>query len=204
VGVASLSSSDGERARSSAVPVTTTTPDPFALFGLAPRFDLEPAALEARFRERSREVHPDRHPGASAAERAQAMIRTRALNDAYQVLRRPERRAEHLLAQAGVVIGDHERLEPGFLMEILELREELADARAAARLDRVGALEAAMRSRHQAHLSALTPLFAVALDAGATAAARDEALAGLKRHLITLRYVGRYLEECEAALAESD
>lgn len=174
--------------------MTASTPDPFALFGLTPRFDVPTPELEARFRERSREVHPDRQPHASPAERAQAMIRTRALNDAYQVLRKPEQRAEHLLARAGLVIGDHERLDPAFLMEILELREELALARAAGKLEDVGRLEAAMKTRRADLLAALTPLFA----AGDAAA-----LASIKQRLITLRYVGRYLEECAAALAES-
>jgi molecular chaperone HscB len=170
-----------------------STPDPFALFGLAPRYDLDPAALEARFRERSREVHPDRQPNASPAERAQAMIRTRALNDAYQVLKRPERRAEQLLARAGLTIGDHERVDPAFLAEVLELREELALARAAGRLDDVARLETAMKARRDEHLAALAPLFA---------AGDADALAQVKQHLITLRYLGRYLEECEAALTE--
>ena len=42
-------------------------------------------------------------------------------------------RAEYLLARAGVTIGDNEQLDPAFLMEILELREELAEARVAKR-----------------------------------------------------------------------
>lgn len=171
------------------------TPDPFALFGLPPRYDVDPAALEARFRERSREVHPDRLGNAPAAERAQAMIRTRALNDAYQVLRRPERRAEHLLARAGLAIGDHERVDPAFLGEVLEAREELAEARAHARTDELERLEAAMKARREQHLAALAPLFA---------AGDPASLASAKQHLITLRYVGRYLEECEAALTDPD
>jgi molecular chaperone HscB len=175
-----------------AAPPATSTPDPFALFGIAPRFDLDPAALEARFRERSRELHPDRLPvDAPASERAQAMIRTRALNDAYQILKRPERRAEHLLAKAGLTIGDHERIDPAFLGEVLEAREELSEARAAGRLEVIERLETAMKARRDALVAALTPLFA----------AGDQAsLATAKQHLITLRYVGRYLEECEAAL----
>ena len=172
-----------------------TTPDPFTVLGLEPRFDLDPATLEARFRERSREVHPDRQPNASPAERAQAMIRTRALNDAYQVLRRPQSRAEHLLARAGLAIGDHEQLDPAFLMEILELREELAAARARGDLPEVGRLAAAMKTRQQALLAELAPLFAAG-DPGA--------LARAKAHLITLRYVARYLEECDAALDDDE
>ena len=60
-----------------------------------------------------------------------ALSRSRALNDAYQTLKKPVARAEYLLERAGVTIGDNERLDPAFLMEILELREELAEARVA-------------------------------------------------------------------------
>jgi hypothetical protein len=111
------------------------------------------------------------------------------------VLKRPERRAEHLLARAGLAIGDHERVEPGFLAEVLEAREELAEARAHARTDQIERLEAAMKARRGVHLGALAPLFA---------AGDPASLAAAKQHLITLRYVGRYLEECEAALADPD
>lgn len=168
-----------------------TTPDPFAVLGLEPRFDLDVATLEARFRERSRELHPDRFAMAPAAERAQALIRSRALNDAYQVLRRPQSRAEHLLSRVGLSIGDRERLEPAFLAEILELREELADARHAGRTDDVARHEAAMKVRQKSILDQLVPLFA---------AGDSDALALARRHLITLRYVARYLEECDVAL----
>ncbi len=172
---------------------SATTPDPFAVLGLEPRFDVDVASLEARFRERSREIHPDRFANAPASERAQALIRTRALNDAYQVLRRPQSRAEHLLTRAGLAIGDHERLDPTFLTEILELREELAEARHAGRLDEVARHAATMKARQRSILDQLAPLFAAG-DAGSLAVA--------KRHLITLRYVSRYLEECDVALED--
>ena len=171
----------------------SSVPDPFAMLGLPPRFDLDTAAIETRFRERSRELHPDRFATAPQAERTQALVQARALNDAYQVVRRPQRRAEALLARAGLVIGDHERLEPAFLMEILELREELAEARVAGRLEEVARLQRAMQARHKALIDGLAPLFA---------AGDAESLARAKRDLITLRYVARYLEECDAALED--
>lgn len=164
--------------------------DPFALLGLAPGYDVDLAALERAFFERSKELHPDRVAGAPAAERVAALSRSRALNDAYQLLRKPVARAEYLLAQAGVTIGDNERLEPTFLMEILELREELAEARARGDTPRVEVLARAMRDRQRQALDALPALFA----------AGD--LAGIKERLILLRYINRYLEECDAALDE--
>lgn len=179
--------------------VIPSGPDPFAVLGIEPRFDLDPAQLEARFRERSREVHPDRFAGASAGTRAAALVQTRALNDAYQVLRKPQRRAEHLLGRHGIAIDDRERLDPGFLMEILERREELAEARAAGELERVNLLAADMRARQRAIVEGLTRHFA-ALDGGDDAAV----LAAIKHDLITMRYVGRYVDECDAALDAAD
>ncbi len=41
--------------------------DPFATLGIEPRFDLDVRAVEARHRELSRTLHPDRYSGAPAA-----------------------------------------------------------------------------------------------------------------------------------------
>jgi molecular chaperone HscB len=166
--------------------------DPFALLGLTPGFDVDLAALERAFFERSKVLHPDRVAAAPAAERVAQLSRSRALNDAYQLIKRPIPRAEYLLARAGVTIGDNERLDPTFLMEILELREELAAARVAGDAPLVARLADAMQARRTAALDALPGLFA----------AGD--LAAIKDRLILLRYVNRYLEECDAALDEAE
>jgi len=166
------------------------TPDPFALLGLEPGFELDLAELERAYFERSKQLHPDRFATAPAAERVAALTRARALNDAYQTLRKPVPRAEHLLARAGVTIGTNERLEPTFLMEILELREALAEARQAGRTADVARMQATMVARRTAVLDRLPALFA----------ASD--LPAIKEQLIVLRYLDRYLEECDAALDE--
>jgi molecular chaperone HscB len=168
----------------------SSSSDAFGLLGLAPRFDVDPQALERAFFERSKELHPDRFAGAPAAERVVALSRARALNDAYQTLKRPVDRAEYLLAQAGVAIGDNERLDPTFLMEILELREALAEARGAGKLADVAQMQGQMQARRREAVAALPALFA----------ARD--FAAVKERLILLRYINRYLEECDAALDE--
>jgi molecular chaperone HscB len=164
--------------------------EPFALLGLAPAFEVDLAALEHAFFERSKALHPDRVAGAPAAERVAALSRSRALNDAYQLIKKPIARAEYLLERAGVTIGDNERLDPTFLMQILELREELAEARVAGNTERVAELQRAMRARRHEALAALPALFA----------AND--YAAVKDRLILLRYINRYLEECDAALDE--
>ena len=168
----------------------SSSEDAFALLGLAPAFEVDLAALERAFFERSKALHPDRVAGAPAAERVAALSRSRALNDAYQLIKKPIARAEYLLARAGVTIGDNERLDPAFLMEILELREELAGARAAGNTALVEQLQRTMQARRGEAVAALPALFA----------ARD--YAQIKDRLILLRYINRYLEECDAALDE--
>lgn len=170
-------------------------PDAFALLGVPPRFDLDAAELERAFHDRTRELHPDKFATAPAAERVAALSRSRAINDAYQLLKRETSRAEYLLARAGLTIGDNERIDPALVMELLEEREVLAEARAAGELARIETLCTAMRTRRRAALDEIRSLFG--------RLEQDQAVLGsIKQQLILLRYVERYLEECDAALDE--
>jgi molecular chaperone HscB len=173
--------------------------NPFALLDLPVQFDLAAAQIEAAYFAKSKLWHPDNFAGASAAQRVVVLSNSRAINDAYKTLRKPVDRAEALLAIYGVTIGDHERLEPAFLMEILELREDLAEARHAGNLDDVERMHAEMLARRNALIAQLSPAFETAQSAG-DSALRDAAFAQAKQALIILRYVNRYLEECDAAL----
>src|SRR5215813_14151595 len=138
-----------------AVERVSSSNDAFGLLGLPAQLDLDPQAIERAFFDRSKELHPDRFASAPAAERVAALSRSRALNDAYQTVKKPVPRAEYLLARAGVSIGDNEQLDPAFLMEILELREELAEARAAGDVALVEKLQRAMQARRAEALGAL-------------------------------------------------
>jgi molecular chaperone HscB len=121
-----------------------------------------------------------------------ALTKARALNDAYQLLKKPASRAEYLMSREGIVIGDNERIDPALVMELLEEREELAEARVAGKLERVATLQAGMKARRKAAFAQVKTLFG--------AGERD--WAAIKQQLILLRYVERYLEECDSALDE--
>jgi molecular chaperone HscB len=164
----------------------------FELLGLAPAFDVDPAQLERAFFERSKAVHPDRFATAPAAERVVALSKSRALNDAYQLLKREASRAEYLLEREGITIGDNERLDPAIVMELLEEREVLAEARQRGDVAELERLQGSMLKRRRGALDRIKTLFA--------SESRD--LAAIKEQLILLRYVERYLEECDAALEE--
>lgn len=73
--------------------------------------------------------HPDNFATASERDRLMSVQKAAQINDAYQVLKHPISRAEYILAEQGMEIrGEQQTMQdPMFLMEQMELREELED-----------------------------------------------------------------------------
>jgi molecular chaperone HscB len=90
------------------------------------RIDLQ--ELDARFRDVSKLVHPDRFANAPAVERRMSLQWTAAVNAARRVLRDPMQRAHYLatgrarMDEAGPSVG------AAFLEEMFELNERAAEA----------------------------------------------------------------------------
>lgn len=103
----------------------------FELFGLAPAFAVDAAALDRAYREIQARVHPDRFAHAGDAERRASMQWTTRVNEAYRTLKSPVQRARHLLELNGVDVAfeTNTQMPPEFLVRQLELRETLAEAR---------------------------------------------------------------------------
>ena len=120
----------------------------FELFGLAPAFAVDAAALDRAYREIQSRVHPDRFAHAGDAERRASMQWTTRVNEAYRTLKSPVQRAKHLLELNGVDVAfeTNTQMPPDFLVRQLELREALAEARAPEALER---LQDEVRSERQ-------------------------------------------------------
>ena len=114
----------------------------FELLGLTPAFALDPARLEAGYRELQGRVHPDRFASAPEADRRVAMQWAARANEAYRTLRDPVDRARYLLALKGFETGEESNtaMPPDFLMQQMEWRETVADARGARDTPRLEAL----------------------------------------------------------------
>ena len=115
-------------------------PDHFELFGLPQQFAVDRAALDERYRELQRTVHPDRYATAGAAERRASMQLATRVNEAYRTLREPLARGRYLLGLHGVdpETESNTSMPAGFLMEQMELREAIEDAAGdPGRLDRI-------------------------------------------------------------------
>ena len=109
----------------------------FDLFGLPPAFSIEGEALERSYRDIQSKVHPDRFAHAGDAERRASLQWTTRVNEAYRTLKDPVQRAKHLLELHGVDVAFETNTEmpPDFLVQQMELRESLEEAKTPNALD---------------------------------------------------------------------
>lgn len=113
--------------------------DDFTLFAVPAAFAQDRAALDARWKALQAEVHPDRFASQGAAAQRVAMQWAVRVNEAYQRLKDPLKRAAYLCERNGAPIGaENNTAMPGaFLMQQMEWREALDEARDGAELERL-------------------------------------------------------------------
>jgi molecular chaperone HscB len=116
----------------------------FELLGLPVAFGVDAARLEQSYRELQSRVHPDRFAAASDVERRMAMQWATRANEAYRTLRDPVARARYLLRLKGFDTGEETNtaMPPDFLMQQMEWREGVAEARAARDAEALASLRA--------------------------------------------------------------
>ena len=105
----------------------------FELFGIPPLYQIDPIQLEQAYRDIQSLIHPDKFAHLSDAERRLSMQWSTQANEAYQTLRQPLGRARYLLHLNGVEIYEETNtaMLPAFLMQQMEWREAIGEARAA-------------------------------------------------------------------------
>jgi molecular chaperone HscB len=131
----------------------------FHRLGLPRRFVLDAGELERAYLAHSRAVHPDYHLAGSSADLGASLELSAAINEAYNTLRDPFARAEHLLAlEGGPSASEHKQMPPAFLAEMLDLREQIELARGAG-ANRLDALAADFDSRYNELLTTVAELF---------------------------------------------
>jgi molecular chaperone HscB len=185
--------------------------DPFDTLGIAPNFDLDLKAAEKQYRELARVLHPDRHVAGSPTDRRLSLGKAVEVNEAWRTVRDPIRRAEALLRRHGAHLeeGKEPKAAPEFLMEMMEQREALAEARASGERAAVERLGNAIRAREKDVTARVAAAFA-ALPGGGTALPGDAvagngtaggargALDNVAAFIGELRYYRRFLDEVSA------
>ncbi|HEU0219264.1 MAG TPA: Fe-S protein assembly co-chaperone HscB [Gallionella sp.] len=162
----------------------------FQLFGLAQSYQIDMAQLEQQYRALQALVHPDKSAHLHDAEQRVAMQRATLVNEAYQILRSPLRRARYLLSLHGVDIQEENNtvMPLDFLMAQMEWREAVAEAQQA----RDAVALAQLEVRLQRETRELEAQLAVKIDTEKDYSAGAESVR-------KLRFMERLAEEIHAA-----
>ena len=139
----------------------------FEIFSLPVGWIIERAAVDARYRQLQQQFHPDRYAAKGDVDKRLAVQTAALINDAYQTLISPLKRAQYLMQLDGIDADQESHItsDGAFLMSQIDLREELADIgqdgpspaalEALARLEqRIGGTYAGLQDEFSAHYSA--------------------------------------------------
>jgi len=162
----------------------------FQLLGLAQSYQIDTAQLEQQYRALQAQVHPDKSAHLPGVEQRLAMQRATLVNEAYQTLHSPLRRARYLLSLHGVDIQEENNtvMPLEFLMAQMEWREAVSEAQQAQDIAALAQLDA----RLQRETHDLETQLAVKIDTEKDYAAAAEAVR-------KLRFMERLAEEIHAA-----
>ena len=126
----------------------------FDLFHLPQRFVIDTAALDVAYHEVQNQVHPDKFTNATDAEKRVAMQWATRANEAYQTLKSPFKRAAYLCELNGIDLQTESNtaMPRDFLMQQMEWREALGDARASKDLAALEALALEVERERKARM----------------------------------------------------
>jgi molecular chaperone HscB len=109
----------------------TLQQDFFSLFRLPRQQGVDAEKLELLYRDIQSKVHPDKHAHLADSDKRLAMQWATHVNEAYQTLKDPLKRARYLLQLAGhdVRLETNTAMPAEFLMAQMELREAVSEAK---------------------------------------------------------------------------
>ena len=102
--------------------------DYFELFQMRPTLQVDQTLLAAKYIELSRMHHPDYHSNSGTAKQMESTRVSALINNAYKTFKNKDETIRYVLQQKGL-LEDEEKyvMPPDFLMEVLEINEQLMD-----------------------------------------------------------------------------
>jgi molecular chaperone HscB len=169
---------------------------------LETKLNLDLDALQKRFYELSKALHPDRYLRKSEIERGYSLEASAVLNDGYRTLRDPVLRAEYVLKAHGFDIGEQRSKDvpPELLEEVFELNLALEELKSG---DNCAKPQLEEAQRKFEHLQAETDRDLIEQFRRWDSGAGKEALMEIRKILNRRRYVSNLLREAGKALASA-
>lgn len=100
----------------------------FDLFGLPIRLKVDRAEAHRRYIELSKQYHPDYHAGQGDERQSEVLEIAASLNKGLKTFQQPDETIKYVLQLKGLLVEEEKYdLPPAFLMEVLEINEQLMD-----------------------------------------------------------------------------
>ena len=176
--------------------------NPYQALGLPLSFEVDLSLAHQRYIAASAANHPDRFT--DPLDQADAAERSALINDAYRTLKDPASRAEALLALLGGPAKESDKsLPPDLLMEMMEAREGLDEAKDTGDQSQINKWRDWATQRHAVHLSRIAELFSQLTPPGQppmpsqdiSNATTQAMLKAVRTELNALRYFERMIQE---------
>src|SRR5215204_1444874 len=101
----------------------------FEIFGIPIQLKVDKNELPKKFFELNRKFHPDFYATSTPSEQQRALEITANLNKAFKTFQNPDETIKYVLQLKGLLEEEEKyQLPPEFLMEVLEINEQLMDA----------------------------------------------------------------------------
>jgi molecular chaperone HscB len=102
----------------------------FELFEIPVQLVVDSSSLQKKFIELSRKYHPDYFATQSSEKQAEVLEISASLNKAWKTFQNPDETIKYVLRSKGLLEEEEKfQLPPGFLMEMMEINEQLMEAK---------------------------------------------------------------------------
>ena len=99
----------------------------FEFYNLPIQFELDEAALRRQFLQLSKKYHPDFYTLESEEKQAEVLEWSTLNNEAYKVLKDPDKRLQYILRLKGLIEEGKGQLPQSFLMEMMDFNEAVME-----------------------------------------------------------------------------
>jgi molecular chaperone HscB len=172
----------------------------FELFSLPESFNIDSRLLKQNYRLLQGQYHPDKLAAESESKKLLAVQMSSLLNDAFEILSSPVKRANYLLQLSGINLQEDRQIDPSILHEQIDFREQLEALKVLDKEEREDALSDFQKT--------IQVLFKKAcMDFSESQEKNDasfEALNKMKQNLSRMLFLDKLQAEIELALEEFD
>jgi len=162
----------------------------FQLLGLPVDFEVNRSTLTNNYRELQRQFHPDKFAHSSDMEKRLSVQHSAQINDAFQTLKNPLKRAIYQLSLLGLELKDNETsMDPMFLMEQMDLREQLEHISTSPDPDiALDKMQTKIAGNLNSHIKNITALF----NSG-----EENSLEEIKNNILKMQFLNKLQQQCD-------